>query len=158
MSDHYNKDIKSIFKLDSPKNIADKLLNGPGDPNMVGGSGALGLIGGVLGGAVKTIGRLGGGFANTAKQYMRGGRALKPTGNFKPLVTGNKVHNTESINQAFAQRFGRPQNVVKKATEGKDALTHLKKVKKMARNAGPKESIRSLTESAKKRTNFTSGR
>ncbi len=188
-----NKDIKSIFKLDSAKNIADKLLNGQGDPNMVGGSGALGLIGGVLGGVAKTVGKIGGGFANTVRQYMPFGkakpkfpnmsardkkffnadgssrtgdlyasatdRAINSTSNFRPLITGNKVYDRRMINDAFAQRFGTQpqltaQNVIKQATEGKDALTHLKTVKKMASNAGPKNSVKGLSNSPKKRTNF----
>ena len=43
------------------------------------GTGALGLIGGVLGGAAKTIGRIGGAFANTVKQYMPFGKGMIPT-------------------------------------------------------------------------------
>ena len=58
------------------------------------------------------------------------------------------------IVDAFAKRFGKPQDVIKKATEGKDALTHLKTVKKMASNAGPKNSVKGLSNSPKKRTNF----
>tara|TARA_R100001463_G_scaffold135461_1_gene198818 strand:- start:959 stop:1498 length:540 start_codon:yes stop_codon:yes gene_type:complete len=115
-SDHYNKDIKSIFKVDSAKNIADKLLgNRQGDPNMVGGSGALGLIGGVLGRTVKT-------FANAAKQYMRGSKVGKSVSNFKPLVTGNKVHDTKSVNKAFETRFNTatptPPKPTKTVTDG----------------------------------------
>ena len=153
MSDHYKEELKKVFQLDSAKNIAGKLLGGHGDPNMKGGSGALGLIGGVLGGVVKTIGRLGGGFANTAKQYMRGGKAAKPS-NFKDFHRDGVTFDTKMINDAFAQRFGKPQNVIKQATEGKDALTHLKTVKKMASNAGPKNSVKGLSNSPKKRTNF----
>ena len=33
----------------------------------------------------------------------------KPTSNFKPLVTGNKVYDKKSINKAFEQRFGKPK-------------------------------------------------
>lgn len=112
-----------------------------------GASGSLGLITG-------TIGRVAKAFANTAKQYARGGKVAKKTSNFRPLVTGNRVYDRQSITDAFAQRFGKPQNVIKKSTEGKDALTSLKKVKEMASNAGPKNSVRGLNTSPKKRTNF----
>ena len=152
MSDHYKEELKKVFKLDSAKNIGSKLLGRQGDPNMLGASGGLGLIGGVAKGAMKIAGA----FANTAKQYARGGKVAKKTSNFRPLVTGNKVYDRQSISDAFAQRFGRPQNVIKQATEGKDALTHLKTVKKMASNAGPKNSVKGLMESSKKRTNFRS--
>ncbi len=86
-------------------------------------------------------------------------RAINSTSNFRPLITGNKVYDRRMINDAFAQRFGTQpqltaQNVIKQATEGKDALTHLKTVKKMASNAGPKNSVKGLSNSPKKRTNF----
>ena len=146
MSDHYKEELKKVFKLDSAKNIASKLVGGHGDPNMKGGSGALGLIGGVLGGVVKTIGRLGGGFANTAKQYMRGGKAAKPS-NFKDFHRDGVTFDTKMINDAFAQRFGKPQNVIKKATEGQGELAALKKAKNMASKAGPKNSFKGLNSS-----------
>jgi len=117
------------------------------DAAKLGASGSLGLIAGTAGRFVKA-------FANTAKQYMGGGKAAKKVSNFRPLVTGNRVYDRKSISDAFAQRFGKPQNVIKKATEGKDALTNLKKVKKMASNAGPKNSFKGLNSSPKKRTNF----
>ena len=62
----------------------------------------------------------------------------------------------QNHNLAYLQ--DKPGNLLikKEATEGKDALTHLKKVKKMASNAGPKNSVKGLTESSKKRTNFRS--
>ena len=107
----------------------------------------------VLQGAGKVIGA----FANTAKQYLnlaRGGRAAKKTSNFRPLIINNQPYDRKMIVDAFAKRFGKPQNVIKKATESKDALTHLKKVKKMASNAGPKNSVKGLSNSPKKRTNF----
>jgi len=121
-------------------------------PTMYGGTiGGLDLIGG---GAVKGLAKLGKTFLNTAKQYARGGKAAKKVSNFKPLVTGNKIYDRQSINDAFAQRFGKPQSVIKKATEGKDALTHWMKVKDMASKAGPKNSFKGLNSSPKKRTNF----
>jgi hypothetical protein len=43
--------------------------------------------------------------ANIAKHAGRG----KSTSSFKPLVTGNKVWDTKSINKAFESRFGKPQ-------------------------------------------------
>ena len=122
------------------------------DAGKKGASGGLGLIGG----AAKGVMKLAGAFANTAKQYARGAKAAKKTSNFRPLIINNEVMTRKMVNDAFARRFGKPQNVIKKATESKDALTHLKKVKTMANNAGPKNSVKSLTESAKKRTNFRS--
>ena len=107
--------------------------------------------------ALQSAGKVAGGFINTAKQYLnlaKGGRAAKKTSNFRPLVTGNKVYGRKEISDAFAQRFGRPANVIKEATEGKDAFTHYMKVKKMASNAGPKNSVKGLSNSPKKRTNF----
>tara|TARA_R100001443_G_scaffold36001_1_gene49919 strand:+ start:481 stop:936 length:456 start_codon:yes stop_codon:yes gene_type:complete len=151
MSDHYKEELKKVFKLDSAKNIADKLVGGHGDPNMKGASGSLGLIAGTAGRVVKA-------FANTARQYMSGGKAAKKVSNFRPLVTGNRVYDRKSISDAFAQRFGRPQNVIKKATEGQGELAALKKAKNMASKAGPKNSVKGLTESSTRRTNFTSGR
>ncbi len=150
MSDLKNE-IKKVFTLDSAENIGNKLLNGQGDPNMVGASGSLGLIGGAIGRVAKA-------FANTARQYVSGGRAAKKVSNFRPLVTGNRVYDRKSINDAFAQRFGRKQNVIKKATEGQGELAALKKAKNMASKAGPKNSVKSLSESSTRRTNFTSGR
>ena len=142
MSNHNNGEIRPI-----PQEHIDAAKKGA--------SGGLGLIGGVAKGIVKAAGA----FANTAKQYAnlaRGAKAAKKTSNFRPLIINNQPYNRKMINDAFAQRFGKPQNVIKKATESKDALTHLKKVKTMANNAGPKNSVKSLTESAKKRTNFRS--
>ena len=47
--------------------------------------------------------------SKAAGKSMPSGTATRPTGGFKPLVTGNKVHNTKSINDAFAKRFGPPK-------------------------------------------------
>ena len=155
MSNHNKGEIKNVFKLDSAENIGKKLLYGRDPSTYQGGSGGLGLVGGVAKGVVKAAGA----FANTAKQYLnlaRGGRAAKKTSNFRPLIINNEPYNRKMIVDAFAKRFGKPQDVIKQATEGKDALTHLKTVKKMASKAGPKNSVKSLTESAKKRTNFRS--
>ena len=44
-------------------------------------------------------------------------RATTSTSNFRPLITGNKVYGRKEINDAFAQRFGKPQNV-KNVTDG----------------------------------------
>ena len=107
--------------------------------------------------ALQGAGKVLGGFINTAKQYANlasGAKAAKKTSNFRPLITGNKVYDRKMIVDAFAKRFGKPQDVIKQATEGKDALTHLKTVKKMASNAGPKNSVKGLSNSPKKRTNF----
>ena len=146
-------EIKNVFKLDSPENIGKKLLHGRDPSTYQGGSGGLGLIAG-------TVGRVAGSFINTAKQYAQKAGWLKSSSNFKPLITGNKVYDKQSINNAFASRFNTsstPKNVIKTATENKDALTHLKTVKKMASNVGPKNTAQSLTSSTR-RTNFSSGR
>jgi len=93
------------------------------------GSGALGLIGGVLGGAAKTIGKIGGAFANTAKQYLNIGKGNKPfwpttrntgdlyanarkraelsqqtprKGFFKPFHRSGKVYDKDMINKEFS--------------------------------------------------------
>ncbi len=156
MSNHDKGEIKNVFKLDSAENIGKKLLHGRDPSTYQGGSGGLGLVGGVAKGVVKAAGA----FANTAKQYLnlaRGSRAAKKTSNFRPLITGNKIYGRKEINDAFASRFGKPQNVIQTATENKDALTHLKRVKKMESNVGSKNNEQALTSSTK-RTNFTSGR
>ena len=85
------------------------------DAGKKGASGGLGLIGG----AAKGVMKLAGAFANTAKQYARGGKVAKKTSNFRPLITGNKVYGRKEINDAFKSRFGspkQPQNVISKAT------------------------------------------
>jgi len=154
MSNNYKKEIKKVFKLDSAKNIAGKLLNGQGDPNMVGGTiGGLDLLGG---GAVKGFVKGAKGFIGKARQFL--GKKPPKKGFFKPMHRDGKVYDTQSINDAFSQRFGKPQNVVKKATEGKGELAALKKAKNMASKAGPKNSVKSLSKSSTRRTNFTSGR
>lgn len=66
------------------------------------GSGALGLIGGVLGGAAKTIGRIGGAFANTMKQYMPFGKAAQQTRRIKPFHRSGKVYDKDMINKEFS--------------------------------------------------------
>ena len=121
-------------------------------PTTYGGTiGGLDLLGG---GAVKGFVKGAKGFIGKARQFL--GKKPPKKGFFKPMHRDGKVYDTQSINDAFAQRFGKPQNVVKKATESKDALTHLKKVKKMASNAGPKNSVTGLNTSPRKRTNFRS--
>ena len=188
MRNHNKKGIKDVFKLDSAENIGKKLLHGRDPSTYQGGSGGLGIIGGIA----KGVAKMAGGFINTAKQYAnlaKGGKVARPnaipdrglrlnpsktpispqkpgqipkTSNFRPLITGNKVYGRKEINDAFKSRFGSPQaisanpkNVIKQATQGKDALTHLKKVKKMASNAGPKNSFKGLSsQSSTKRTNL----
>lgn len=78
------------------------------DAGKKGAAGGLGLIGGAAKGLVKMAGA----FANTAKQYLRGGKVAKKTSNFRPLITGNKVYNKKMIEDAFAKRFG-PPNIKK---------------------------------------------
>lgn len=48
--------------------------------------------------------------ANIAKAAGKGkpSTVARPTGGFKDLVTGNQVHTTKSVNDAFAKRFGKP--------------------------------------------------
>ena len=118
MSNHNKGEIKNVFKLDSAENIGKKLLYGRDPSTYQGGSGGLGLVGGVAKGVVKAAGA----FANTAKQYLnlaKGGKVAKKTSNFRPLITGNKVYGRKEINDAFKSRFGspkQPQNVISKAT------------------------------------------
>ena len=66
-----------------------------------GAEGGLGLVAG-------TIGRIGKAFANTTKQYMRGGKVAKPASNFKPFHRGGRVYDRQAINDAFKARF-RPE-------------------------------------------------
>ncbi len=93
------------------------------------GSGALGLIGGLVGGAAKTIGRIGGAFANTVKQYMPFGKASQQTRRIKPFHRDGVTYDRNMINDAFAKRFGKANNSnpitehLKRKPE-KDALTH----------------------------------
>tara|TARA_R100000742_G_C4265124_1_gene83114 strand:- start:746 stop:1249 length:504 start_codon:yes stop_codon:yes gene_type:complete len=84
------------------------------DASRIGAAGNLSLIAG-------NIGRIGGSFINAMKQYWRGFGSKNPS-NFKPLITGNKVYDTKSVNEAFKSRFGGPQstqgpsNVISNAT------------------------------------------
>ena len=67
-----------------------------------GGEGALGLVGGVLGRAVKVAPRIVGAFANAAKQYLKGFK--KPAVNqqtIKPFHRGGKTYSREAIEEAF---------------------------------------------------------
>ena len=75
---------------------------------------------------------IGGTLAKAGKALLKKFTKSKPVSNFKPFHRDGVTYDTKSFNQVFENRFGRPQNVIKEATEGKDALTHLKKVKKMA--------------------------
>ncbi len=117
-------------------------------PEMLGSSGIFGILGGGVGQLVKGAGniisrspifsKIVKSFANTPKQYLNLSKP-KPTGNFKELVTGNKVYDTKMVNDAFKQRFGSPKpsstsanaanptNVIKNHVAKKpekDALTH----------------------------------
>jgi hypothetical protein len=95
------------YQDNNNKNKEKELLLKDFEPQMMGGTiGGLDLIGG---GAVKGLFKLGKTFANAAKQYLRGGKAAEKVSNFKPLVTGNKIYDRQSINDAFAKRFGKPQ-------------------------------------------------
>ena len=95
-----------------------------------GASGALGLIGAVLGGVAKTVGRVGGAFANTVKQLTNKalpfGKAptFQQTRRIKPFHRDGVTYDTKMINDAFKQRFGSPkpkvsppqQNVISSST------------------------------------------
>ena len=95
-------------------------------PNTLGSSGIFGILGGGVSQLVKGAGniisrapifsKIVSSFGNTSKQYYKA--ITKPNAvnqqtprpsNFKPLVTGNTVHNTKSVNDAFAKRFGPPK-------------------------------------------------
>lgn len=90
-------------------------------PEMLGSSGIFGILGGGVAqlakGAASVIGRapifskIVSSFTNAPKQYLS---KPKPTGSFKPLVTGNKVYDTKMVNDAFKQRFGPPTPPSKK--------------------------------------------
>ena len=141
MINHNKKGMKDVFKLDSAENIGKKLLHGRDPSTYQGGSGGLGLVGGVAKGIVKAAGA----FANTAKQYAnlaKGGKVAKKTSNFRPLVTGNKVYDKKMINDAFKSRFGaararhdaakalktEPQNVISNATV--DRATQMRNIER----------------------------
>ena len=91
------------------------------DAAKLGASGNLGLIGGTASAAIKTL------FKNpisTIKQIFNKPSASATTGTgggFKPIVTGNKVYDTKSINKAFESRFGpspQPKNNIKRMAGG----------------------------------------
>ena len=68
-----------------------------------GGEGALGLVGGVLGRAVKVAPKIVGAFANTVKQYFPS-FAKKPAVNqqtIKPFHRGGKTYSRKDIEDAF---------------------------------------------------------
>ena len=65
-----------------------------------GGEGALGLVGGVLGRAVKIAPKIIGAFANTAKQYFPS-LAKKSEKVIKPFHRGGKTYSRKDIEDAF---------------------------------------------------------
>lgn len=74
------------------------------DAGKKGASGNLSVIGGAGKLALKTL------FNNAKsgfKQLFGGGGSatIRTGGGFRPLVTGNKIHTTKSINEAFKNRF-----------------------------------------------------
>ena len=106
------------------------------EPQLIGGTiGGLDLIGG---GAIKGLAKFGKSFLNTARQYAQKafgkGKASQQT--IRPLVTGNKVYDRNMINDAFAQRFGKPQvssstkpqNVISNATV--DRATQMRNIER----------------------------
>lgn len=117
MSNHY----KTGEIVDIPQEHIDRARKGA--------SGALGLIGGLVGGVAKTVGKIGGGFANTVKQLMPFGKASQQTRRIKPFHRDGVTYDRNMINDAFAKRFGKSNNTnpitehLKRKPE-KDALTH----------------------------------
>ncbi|MBN88653.1 hypothetical protein CMO95_03625 [Candidatus Woesearchaeota archaeon] len=113
MSNHY----KTGEIVDIPQEVKDAAKKGA--------SGALGLIGGVLGGVGKTVGA----FANTVKQLMPFGKASQQTRRIKSFHRDGVTYDRNMINDAFAKRFGKANNSnpitehLKRKPE-KDALTH----------------------------------
>ncbi len=74
---------------------------------MYGSEGNLGLVGGIAGRIVK-------GFANTAKQYLKGFKKPKATSNFKEFHRGGRVYDRQAINDAFKARFKPEARVIDK--------------------------------------------
>lgn len=70
-----------------------------------GGEGALGLVSGVLGRAVKVAPKIVGAFANAAKQYLKGFKKpavnQQTTRNIKPFHRDGKTFSRKDIEDAF---------------------------------------------------------
>ena len=136
----FRKDSKAMmFKMEKEKDNIKEFTPEMKQQARLGGSGAMGIIGGTAGRVVKA-------FAGAAKQYLRGFKksAPKPTTTFKPFHRGGKVYDRQAINDAFKARFnpqsqqtirppkspgtnmGRPDAVVKM----REAYRNLKKLKK----------------------------
>jgi len=97
--------IKQRYGKTPPKGDIVPMTDEMKEAAKTGASGGLGLIAGVAGNVAKSLPTIGA-FFNTARQYLSRSFGKKaPVSNFRPLVTGNKVHNTESINKAFSARF-----------------------------------------------------
>lgn len=71
-----------------------------------GGEGALGLVSGVLGRAVRIAPKVAGAFANTVKQYLPsfGKKAQKV---IKPFHRGGTTYSREAIEDAFKRGLGK---------------------------------------------------
>ena len=93
-----------------------------GKPNIVGGSGALGLIGGVAGKAVKMLN-----FANirsAVKQYI--GKGAKPaSGGSRPLIINNKIVKSYTPKKGTnpGSKPGRPPHEIYHTTKPKPSAT-----------------------------------
>jgi len=115
--------------VDNPS-MLEKIIapNFKGSDTMIGSSGPFGVIGGggvnlakaafniaknpkILANTLSSVKSFGGAIKNLIKKYKgsQGGSS-----NIKPLVTGNKVYDTKSINKAFESRFGKPDTKPKK--------------------------------------------
>jgi len=105
--------------VDNPS-VLEKIIapDFDGRDTMVGSSGAFGLMGSGLGNIIKGatyIAKNPKVIANTLsaarsgigaiKNFFGGGTKARSTGGFKELVTGNKVWDRKSINEAFKSRF-----------------------------------------------------
>ena len=68
-------EIKSFIQSQAPKKT-----------EVIGGSGGLAAVGGLIGGAAKTVGKLFSAFTNTGKQYSKLAKGGKKAGNFREIA------------------------------------------------------------------------
>ena len=110
--------IKQRYGKTPPKGDIVPMTDEMKEAARTGASGGLGLIAGVAGNVVKSLPTIGA-FFNTARQYLsRSFGKTTPVSNFKPLVTGNKVYDTKSINKAFETRFNTTPPTPPKPVQG----------------------------------------
>ncbi len=116
----------TLTKPVNPPPNSDLLMDIDKSNTMLGSSGAFGLIGSGAGSLIKTAFNVAKnpkiisntvagvkGAVGAIKNLISGSTKTSSTG-FKPLVTGNKVYDTKSINEAFKSRFGPPTPPKKK--------------------------------------------